>query len=68
MSNVTLLTEQQAAQFLSVGDKCLQAWRVRGGGPVFLKVGRLVRYTQSDLETWLLTRRRESTSDTGKGR
>ena len=68
MEPQTLLNEKQAAKRLGVGGKCLQAWRVRGGGPVFLKVGRLVRYTQSDLETWLLTRRRESTSDTGKGR
>ncbi len=65
MSNITLLTEQEAAQFLSVGSKCLQAWRVRGGGPTFCKVGRLIRYVQSDLESWLETRRRKSTSDTG---
>ena len=66
--NKVLLPEREAAQFLSVGSKCLQAWRVKGGGPVFLKVGRLVRYTQADLEEWLETRRRQSTSDTGAGR
>ena len=63
-----LMNEKQAAKRLGVGDKCLQAWRVKGGGPVFLKVGRLVRYTQTDLDAWLSTRRRESTSDTGGAR
>lgn len=64
MTNMILLTEKQAARILSVGDKCLQAWRVRGGGPTYLKIGRLVRYKQADLESWLQTRRRESTSET----
>jgi len=68
MNTQTLLNEAQAAAILGVVPKCLQAWRVRGGGPVFLKVGRLIRYTQVDLENWLSTRRRQSTSDKGAGR
>lgn len=66
MTAQTLLNEADAAKLLGVVPKCLQAWRVRGGGPVFLKVGRLVKYTQADLDAWLEGRRRQSTSDKGK--
>ena len=68
MNTQTLLNEAQAAAILGVVPKCLQAWRVRGGGPTYLKIGRLVKYAQTDLESWLSTRRRESTSDRGAGR
>jgi len=62
----TLKTEKEAAEFLRVTIKAMQAWRVRGGGPTFLKVGRLVRYTEADMLNWLDGRRRESTSDKGR--
>jgi hypothetical protein len=40
-----LLDEKQAAALLNVSVKSLQAWRCRGGGPKFVKIGkRLVRY------------------------
>jgi hypothetical protein len=42
-------TEMQAAIFLSVSVRTLQAWRVRGGGPPYLKIGRAVRYTRRAL-------------------
>ena len=61
----TLLNEKQAARLLGVGQKCLQAWRVRGGGPTYFKIGRLCRYMQADIDAWLESRRRQSTSDTG---
>ncbi len=38
------LNEGQAAEFLGVSVRTLQAWRVRGGGPVYVKLGRAVRY------------------------
>ena len=31
----------------------LQAWRVRWGGPKFVKLGRCVRYTERDLEEFI---------------
>lgn len=63
MQNHTiLLNESQAAELLLVTPKCLQAWRVRGGGPTYLKIGRLVKYSQSDLDTFLEGCRRENTS------
>ena len=62
-----LLTEQQAAGLLHVTVKTLQAWRVRGGGPPFIKVGRLVRYRPEDLEAFVCAATRASTSDPGPG-
>jgi hypothetical protein len=38
------LNENQAAEFLGVSVRTLQAWRVRGGGPPYCKIGRAVRY------------------------
>jgi predicted DNA-binding transcriptional regulator AlpA len=36
--------------------------RVAGDGPPYVKVGRLVRYRPSDVETWLASLTRSSTS------
>ena len=60
------LTEQGAAPVLNVSVKTLQAWRVRGGGPPFLKLNRCVRYWKSDLREWMEQGRRTSTSDNGE--
>lgn len=58
-------TEEQAAEFLHLKKKTLQAWRVRGAGPPFLKLGKAVRYRISDLETFVMESMRTSTSDQG---
>ena len=58
-----LFTEHEAAHFLGVSFRTLQAWRVRGGGPRFCKIGRIVRYRQTDLAAWVESRSRASTSD-----
>lgn len=60
-----LLTETQAADFLNVTIRALQAWRQRGGGPCFAKIGRLVRYRMVDLTAWLDANMRGHTSDPG---
>jgi predicted DNA-binding transcriptional regulator AlpA len=43
------LTENQAAEFLGMSVRTLQAWRVRGGGPPYVKIGRAVRYRRRTL-------------------
>lgn len=43
------LNENQAAEFLGVSVRTLQAWRVRGGGPRYIKIGRAVRYQRREL-------------------
>ncbi len=44
----------------------LETKRVRGGGPVFLKLGKSVRYTRRACFEYLAERRRTSTSDSGQ--
>lgn len=43
------LNENQAAEFIGVSVRTLQAWRVRGGGPPYVKIGRTVRYQRRAL-------------------
>ncbi|MBB4264290.1 MULTISPECIES: AlpA family transcriptional regulator [unclassified Bradyrhizobium] len=52
-SSLALLTEEQAADFLSLSVRTLQAWRLRGAGPKFVRAGRAVRYQQSELIAWI---------------
>ena len=57
-----LLNEREAADFLSLSYRTLQAWRVRGGGPQFIKLGSNVRYRPADLDAWLAARTRSNTA------
>lgn len=58
-----LINEQEAAGFLGYSVRALQNWRVRGGGPDFVKVStRSVRYCRRDLIAWYSARTRSSTS------
>lgn len=63
-----LLTEVEAAKYLGYRPRTLAGWRYRGGGPVFIAGNKTsVRYRLSDLEAWITSRRRRSTSDHGAG-
>ena len=44
------LTVEETAQVLCVSVKTLEAWRRLGKGPVFVKLGRSVRYTMRALD------------------
>jgi hypothetical protein len=48
-----LLTEVEAADFLRLSVRTLQAWRLRIAGPAFVQVGRAVRYRRRDLIAWI---------------
>jgi excisionase family DNA binding protein len=58
-----LLTTTQAADFLGISKRTLDGMRLSGRGPVYVKVGSLVRYPSTDLDEWLLSNQRRSTSD-----
>jgi len=58
-----LLTTESAAAFLSVSKALLIKWRFYGGGPRFVKLGRAVRYRISDLEDFIASHSRISTSE-----
>ena len=56
-----LLNENEAAEILNVSVKTLQYWRVAGGGPVFVKMRRLVRYEMEALLQFVEERRQNNT-------
>ena len=60
------LSTPQAAAILGLSPRTLERYRVTGEGPVFAKLGRLVRYSQADIEQWAARRCRRSTSDDGE--
>lgn len=55
----------EAAYISGQSPRTLEAWRLRGGGPPFIQIGRSIRYRRGDLLDWLAKRRRISTSDPG---
>jgi hypothetical protein len=57
--------EMQAAIFLGVSMRTLQACRVRGGGPLFSRLGRSVRYTRRALVEFMAERTVSSTTEAG---
>jgi hypothetical protein len=57
-----LIDEKEAARRLGVSVRFLQARRLMGGGPFYVKVGRSVRYRPLDLEVWTASQTYESTA------
>jgi len=47
------LNESQVAERLGLSVATLRAWRHRGTGPRFLRLGRAVRYLPSDLDEFI---------------
>lgn len=50
---LALYDERQAAKMICCSVALLRKYRLLGGGPAYIKVGRLVRYRQDDLATFL---------------
>ncbi len=63
--SVGLLDETRAARILG-RVKTLRRCRWAGKGPAFRKIGRAVRYAIGDLEAFISSALRTSTSDTGE--
>lgn len=51
--NGGLLNEKAAAEILGCSHHLLRKWRRLGGGPLYHNVGRLVRYAQADLQSYM---------------
>jgi hypothetical protein len=63
---LALLTEADAAKLLKFTPRFLQARRVRGNGPKFVRISsRACRYRREDLLAWVDSLVRTSTSDRG---
>ncbi|MCC5647961.1 helix-turn-helix domain-containing protein [Nostoc sp. CHAB 5824] len=58
------LQPAELAKELKIPLSNLAKWRLHGGGPVFLKLGKNVRYEWSEVERWLESRKQRTTSDT----
>ena len=59
----SLIPETEAAIFLGYSVRALQNWRVRGGGPIYVKVSkRSIRYRRRELIAWTQSKLRLNTS------
>jgi predicted DNA-binding transcriptional regulator AlpA len=51
-----LLNEREAAALLGLSPHTLNRWRVLRTGPSFTRVGRLVRYRESAIRSYIASR------------
>jgi predicted DNA-binding transcriptional regulator AlpA len=58
---VNLLSLDQVVDLTGLSRSSLAKKRCDGSGPAFFKIGRSVKYATSDVEAWILSRRRTST-------
>jgi predicted DNA-binding transcriptional regulator AlpA len=59
-----LIAEREAADFLGYSMRALQNWRLRGGGPSFVRVSsRSIRYRRRDLIAWAESRLLSNSSE-----
>ena len=58
-----LLDAKGAAAYLHLANQTLAKMRLSGVGPPYYKVGRRILYDRLDLDRWLDSKRRLSTSD-----
>lgn len=64
MSTIKLLNTKETAALLGVKPNTLDIWRHYGRGPKFHKVGRLVKYAESDVINYLNANIYSNTSQT----
>ncbi len=57
----------EAAAYVKSTTSTLAKKRLKGNGPTYTKFGRLVLYAKRDLDEYLTSRRRRSTSDRDQG-
>jgi excisionase family DNA binding protein len=57
-----ILTTDEAADYTSFSKRTLENWRRNGGGPQYSKIGRSVRYRREDLDAFLESHLKTSTS------
>ena len=54
-----------AAAYVGLTKSTLEKKRLTGDGPIFSSLNRIVVYSRDDLDNWVASRRRRSTSDPG---
>ena len=55
------IDEKEAAKFLGISPRTLQGYRIKGGGPDFIKIGKSVRYKIGYLIQWSENYKRSNT-------
>jgi predicted DNA-binding transcriptional regulator AlpA len=61
-----VLRTPQAAEYVGLSSSTLEKFRLNGNGPPYQKAGpKIVVYRPEDLDAWLSSQRRRSTSDLG---
>ena len=63
LKNNRRLRTRSAAKYCGLSKSTLDKYRLTGEGPIFLKIGRTVVYDIDDLDVWLISKRRKSTSN-----
>lgn len=58
----SLISVEGAARHLNVSPSFLNKLRCEGGGPVFVRLGRAVRYRRCDLDAWVSGKRFKNTT------
>ncbi|MDI1277297.1 helix-turn-helix domain-containing protein [Methylobacter sp.] len=56
------LTEAQLAERWNISRKTLQAWRLKGGGPEYVKIGSAIRYMMRAVNQYESVNTHDSTS------
>ncbi len=59
---MNMFKTREAAEYLCLTRAALEAWRCHGGGPVFVKLGKSVRYRKEDLDAFVKARLHTDTS------
>jgi predicted DNA-binding transcriptional regulator AlpA len=61
------LRTPEAAAYVGLSASTLEKFRLTGAGPAYSKAGpKIVVYRPEDLDAWLNSQRRKSTSDPGE--
>ena len=59
--NDRLLTSEEVSEYLGLSPHTIEMWRRKKVGPPWVKVGRSVRYKESDVSSWVERRSQETT-------
>jgi hypothetical protein len=63
MPNEIFLIQDEAAKLLRISPRTLERHRVAGTGPKFMKAGKRVLYSETELTDWLAKNTFQSTSE-----
>lgn len=61
-----ILKTDEVASRLKLSKRYIEALRLKGAGPQHIRIGRAVRYRLEDVNEWVQSRVRKSTSDLGE--